>query len=143
MQLDKHETAITTRKFLKSQLEHYINIAGYQKENLFKDISLSRPEFRRNNGCWTDKSIRLLNYANHILKAVKKAYMKLDGTSKKIIELTIEGCTNVDLQKVLGYSARSVVNYKKRAFIKFATNLESSKVNNNCAELPSLVVYRE
>lgn len=143
MQLDKHKTSIKTRNFLKNQLEHYINIAGYNKENLFKDISLKQPIIYENNSPRMDKTIKWLNYAHIILKGVKSAYMKLDNKSKKIIELTVKGCTNLEFQEKLGYSSRTIVNYKQIAFINFAINLESSKVNNNCAELPSLVVYKE
>lgn len=138
MVLDKRTTCKNTKYFLTKEIGHYIRISGEPTKQLF-----SKPKIKLITNNSSNHSVNLINFARRVINTVKEAYLLLDDKLKPFIEFTVNKLSNYEIMRYFNKSDRWVSQYKRKAFIKFATSLESSKIKNNCAGLPSLVFYKE
>lgn len=138
MELNKTKTAQNTKYFLTQVIGQYFVISCIEQKQLFSNQVVNDYLSPR-----VIEDTDLINLTIRIINAVNDAYNALDDKLKPFIKLTAKNFTNTELVDYFNMSLSQVNKYKKQAFIKFAINLENSKITNNCTEFTSLVVYKE
>ncbi|UOC07079.1 ArpU family phage packaging/lysis transcriptional regulator [Lactobacillus johnsonii] len=131
----KDEIANNTHRFFINKLPELLALAGCHEDVLLSGRDFSEPKVNSSKKNSAETIVFRVDSARIMLDSVKDALYSMDETYRKIIQLCyLSNLRNFEIAGRLGYSERTVNNYKPIALKTFAVRFVAMQLSNGIDE---------
>lgn len=131
----KDEIANNTHRFFINKLPELLAFAGCHEDVLLSGRDFSEPKVNSSKKNSAETIVFRVDSARIMLDSVKDALYSMDETYRKIIQLCyLSNLRNFEIAGRLGYSERTINNYKPIALKTFAVRFVVMQLSNGIDE---------
>lgn len=127
----KDEVANNAHRFFINKLPELLAFAGCHEDVLLSGRDFSEPKVSSSKKNVAETVIFRVDSARILLEAVKDTLNSMDEIYRKIIQLCyLSNLRNFEVAERLGYSERTINNYKTKALKLFAVRFIAMQLKN-------------